>query len=522
MAAEPQEAPAGEALAELQTLRARAMQGGGPQRIAQQHARGRLTARERIALLLDADSFQELGALATHDVRDFGLADQRFPGDGIITGFGKVHGRRVAVFAHDFTVLGGSFSEVQSRKICRIQDLALESGIPLIGLNDSGGARIQEGVRSLAAYGEVFVRNVLASGVVPQISLVLGPCAGGAVYSPALTDFVVMAEGATMFLTGPDVVRAVTGEQVDGQGLGGAAVHMAASGVAHLCGADDADALALAKRLLGYLPQNNHEDPSPLTPDDPADRADDALDTLIPEDEQQPYDMREVLLRVVDRGTWFELQAPYAPNALVGFARLDGFAVGLIANQPAHMAGALDIDASDKISRFVRTCDAYNLPLVTFVDCPGFLPGTEQEARGVIRHGAKIIYAYCEATVPKISVVTRRAMGGAYVAMSSKQMRTDLAFAWPTAQIAVLGAEPAVRLLYRDELKAAADPAAREAALVAAYRERFFNPYRAADVGQIDEVIAPRETRWRLIRALELLRTKVQQNPPRKHGLIPT
>lgn len=509
-------------LQQLREMRERSLQGGGPQRIEQQHARGRLTARERLALLLDAGSFQELGALATHNVADFGLDQQRFPGDGVVTGFGKVSGRRVAVFAHDFTVLGGSFSEVQSRKICRIQDLALEAGIPLIGLNDSGGARIQEGVRSLAAYGEVFVRNVMASGVIPQISLILGPCAGGAVYSPALTDFVIMAEGAAMFLTGPDVVRSVTGEQVSAEDLGGASVHMTRSGVVHLTAAGDGAALELAKQLLGYLPQNNSEDSPPITPYDPADRMDTALDSLVPELESQAYDMREVLARVFDRGSVLELQPGYAPNALVAFARLDGFSVGVVANQPAHMAGALDIDASDKISRFIRGCDAYNIPLVSFVDCPGFLPGSDQELRGVIRHGAKIIYAYCEATVPKISIVTRRAMGGAYVAMGSKQMRTDLAFAWPTAQIAVMGAEPAVHVLYRKEVRAAEDPDAKVAELMSAYREKFFNPYRAADLGQVDEVIEPRETRPRLIRALEVLRTKVQQSPAKKHGLLPS
>jgi acetyl-CoA carboxylase carboxyltransferase component len=503
-------------------MRERSMQGGGAKRIDQQHARGRMTARERIALLLDEGSFQELGALATHDVRDFGLDQQRFPGDGVVTGFGKVNGRRVAVFAHDFTVLGGSFSHVQSQKICRIQDLALESGIPFIGLNDSGGARIQEGVKSLAAYGEVFVRNVLSSGVIPQISLILGPCAGGAVYSPALTDFVIVAEGSTMFLTGPDVVQAITGEKVSGDDLGGAEVHMARSGVAHLQGWSDASAIDIAKVLLGYLPQNNSEDPPPITPYDPADRMDVELDTLIPVEEHQAYDMRSVIGRVFDRDSFLEIQPQYAPNALVGFARLDGFSTGIVANQPAHMAGSLDIDASDKISRFIRICDSYNIPIVTFVDCPGFLPGTDQEYRGVIRHGAKIIYAYCEATVPKVSIVTRKAMGGAYVAMSSKQMRTDLAFAWPTGQIAVMGAEPAVRVLYRKEVAEAADPAAKSQELVAYYREKFFNPYRAADVGQIDEVIEPHETRPRLIRAMEVLRTKVQQNPPKKHGLIPT
>ena len=512
----------GAQLKALREMRARSLEGGGSKRIEQQHARGRLTARERLDALLDEGSFQELGALATHDVSDFGLAEQRYPGDGVVTGFGKVHGRRVAVFAHDFTVLGGSFSEVQSRKITRIQHLALESGIPLIGLNDSGGARIQEGVRSLAAYGEVFVRNVMASGVIPQISLILGPCAGGAVYSPALTDFVIMARGASMFLTGPDVVKAVTGEAVSAEDLGGAGVHGARSGVAHLDAGDDAAALDLAKHLLGYLPQNNTEDPPQIQPYDPADRADEALDHLIPEAENQTYDMHEVIDRVFDRASFLELQPHYAANALTGFARLDGHAVGIVANQPAHMAGSLDIDASDKISRFIRICDAYNIPVVTFVDCPGFLPGVDQEYRGVIRHGAKIIYAYCEATVPKISIVTRKAMGGAYVAMGSKQMRTDLAFAWPTAQIAVMGAEPAVRVLYRNEVKDANDPKAKERELVDYYRDKFFNPYRAADVGQIDEVIEPRETRWRLVRALELLRTKVLQNPPKKHGLIPT
>jgi acetyl-CoA carboxylase carboxyltransferase component len=515
-------ADSGDHLARLREMRSRAVLGGGHKRIEQQHARGKLTARERLALLLDQGSFQEFGALATHDVCEFGLDQQRFPGDGIVTGFGKINGRRVAVFAQDFTVLGGSFSEVQSHKICRIQDLALESGIPLIGLNDSGGARIQEGVRSLAAYGEVFVRNVMASGVIPQISLIMGPCAGGAVYSPALTDFVIMASDSYMFLTGPDVIKSVTGEEVTAQTLGGAEVHTARSGVAHLATETEVEGIELVKRLLGYLPQNNNEDPPQITPYDPTERMDEALNSLIPADEGQPYDMRDAIARVFDRDSFLELHPAFAPNAVTGFARLDGYSVGIVANQPAFMAGSLNIDASDKIARFIRSCDAYNIPVVTFVDCPGFLPGVDQEYGGVIRHGAKIIYAYCEATVPKVSIVTRKAMGGAYVAMSSKQMRTDLAFAWPTAQIAVMGAEPAVRLLYREELKSAPDPAAREQDLIAHYRERFFNPYRAADVGQIDEVIEPRETRPRLARALEILRTKVQQNPPKKHGLTPT
>jgi acetyl-CoA carboxylase carboxyltransferase component len=512
----------GDDLATLRAMRSRAVLGGGQKRIEQQHARGKLTARERLALLLDEGSFQEFGALATHNVVEFGLDLQRFPGDGIVTGFGKVNGRRVAVFAQDFTVLGGSFSEVQAQKICRIQDLALESGIPLIGLNDSGGARIQEGVRSLAAYGEVFVRNVMASGVIPQISLILGPCAGGAVYSPALTDFVIMIDDSFMFLTGPDVIKAVTGEDVTALTLGGAGVHTTRSGVAHLAAPTEVAGLTLAKLLLSYLPQNNNEDPPQVTPDDPTNRMDEALNSLIPRDENEPYDVRDALAMVFDRDSFLEIQPHFAANAVVGFTRLDGYSVGVVANQPAFMSGALNIDASDKIARFIRICDAYNIPIVTFIDCPGFLPGTDQEYGGVIRHGAKIIYAYCESTVPKISVVTRKAMGGAYVAMSSKQMRTDLAFAWPTAQIAVMGAEPAVRVLYRDEVSGAADPAARERELIADYRERFFNPYRAADVGQIDEVIEPRETRPRLARALEVLRTKVQQNPPKKHGLSPT
>jgi len=506
----------------LREMRSRAVLGGGTKRIEQQHARGKFTARERLSLLLDEGSFQEFGALATHQVNAFGLDKQRFPGDGIVTGFGKVSGRRVAVFAQDFTVLGGSFSEVQAQKISRIQDLALESGIPIIGLNDSGGARIQEGVRSLAAYGEVFVRNVMASGVIPQISVILGPCAGGAVYSPALTDFVIMAADSTMFLTGPDVIKAVTGEEVTAQSLGGADVHTSRSGVAHLSADTEVAGLSLAKLLLSYLPQNNNEDAPQLTPDDPPSRMDESLNTLIPNDENQPYDIRDAITAIFDVDSFLEIQPRFAANAVVGFARLEGHSVGIVANQPACMAGALDIDASDKIARFIRICDAFNIPLVTFVDCPGFLPGTEQEYGGVIRHGAKIIYAYCEATVPKISIVTRKAMGGAYVAMGSRQMRIDLAFAWPTAQIAVMGAEPAVRVLYRAEVKNAADPAARQAELVAAYREEFFNPYRAADLGQIDEVIEPRETRPRLARALEILRTKVQQNPPKKHGLSPT
>ena len=509
-------------LAKLHDLRERALQGGGPERVAQQHARGKLTARERLALLLDPGTFQELGALATHDTTDFGMDGQRYPGDGVVTGFGRINGRRVAVFAQDFTVLGGSFGVVQSQKICRVQDLARDSGIPLVGLNDSGGARIQEGVESLAAYGEVFVRNVLASGVTPQISVIMGPCAGGAVYSPALTDFIIMVKDTSfMFLTGPEVIKAVTGREVGVQDLGGADMHSTRSGVAHLVAPSEGDALVLVKNLLSYLPQNNHEDPPQLTPYDPVERMDEALNDLIPADTREGYDVREVVRRVFDHESFLEIHPGWAMNAVVGFARLDGYSVGVIANQPLHLAGALDIHASDKISRFARICDAYNVPLITLVDTPGFLPGVEQEFEGIIRHGAKILYAYSAATVPKVSVVLRKAMGGAYVAMSSKQMRCDLNFAWPGAQIAVMGAEGAVRILRGREIKAAADPRAVEQAFLEEYREKFFNPYRAADVGQIDEVIEPRETRPRLIHAMEVLRTKVQYNPSRKHGLLP-
>lgn len=511
-----------EHLATLRQMRDKALQGGGSKRIEAQHAKGKLTARERLSLLLDEASFQELGALATHNVTDFGMDQQRYPGDGVITGFGKVNGRRVAVYAQDFTVLGGSFSEVQSTKICRIMDMALEAGIPIIGLNDSGGARVQEGVRSLAAYGEVFFRNVAASGVVPQLSLIMGPCAGGAVYSPALTDFTVMvSETSNMFLTGPGIIRSVTGEEVDAETLGGAWIHNTRSGNAQFMCPSEQAALELAKLLISYLPQNNNEDPPPLVPYDSPDRMDDGLNTIIPVDDRDAYDIRDVLNSVFDQGSVLEVHEHFATNAVVGFARLDGHAVGVVANQPAIMAGSLDIDASDKISRFIRVCDMFNVPLVTFVDCPGFLPGVEQEYNGVIRHGAKIIYSYCQATVPKLSVVTRKAIGGSYVAMSSRQMGNDVAFAWPTAQIAVMGPDGAAALLNGREIAAADDPEAAKAAFVEDYREKFFNPYRAADLGQIDEVIEPRETRPRLIRALEVLRTKVHTNIPKKHGLFP-
>jgi acetyl-CoA carboxylase carboxyltransferase component len=508
-------------LTHLREMRDRAVAGGGPQRIDEQHARGKLTARERLSLLLDEGSFQEIGALATHNCSDFGMDSQRHPGDGVVAGFGKINGRRVAVFAHDFTVLGGSLSVVQSQKICRVHDVAIESGLPLIGLNDSGGARIQEGVRSLAAYGEMFTRNVLASGVIPQISVILGPCAGGAVYSPALTDFVIMTErNSFMFITGPEVIKAVTGEQVSADDLGGPVVHNSRSGVAHLMAESEARAIELVKLLLSYLPQNNTEEPPQVRPHDSPDRMDERLNTIVPESEHEPYDMREVIEAVFDRDSFLEIHPYFARNVIVGFARLDGYCAGIVANQPSHLAGALDIDSSDKIARFVSTCDAFNIPIVTFVDTPGYLPGIDQEHYGIIRHGSKIIYAFCQATVPKVTIVTRKAIGGAYVAMCSKQMRSDLAFAWPTAEIAVMGASGAVRVLRRREL-GGEDGAAREKAFIAEYHDRFMNPYMAADTGQIDEVIEPRETRPRLVRALEVLRTKVQQNPPKKHGIIP-
>lgn len=506
----------------LRKKREAALAGGGAARVEAQHAQGKLTARERLAILIDEGSFQELGALATHQSNDFGMDKLRFPGDGVITGFGKINGRRVAVFAQDFTVLGGSFSEVQSQKICRMMDLSMEAGIPLIGLNDSGGARVQEGVKSLAAYGEVFFRNVAASGVVPQISVIMGPCAGGAVYSPALTDFTIMVERTSnMFLTGPAIIKAVTGEEVSAEDLGGSWVHNARSGVSQFSADSDVAALGLVKVLLGYLPQNNTEDPPALAPYDDPYRQEQSLDTFMPVEDTMPYDMRDILNLVVDAGSLLENHEQYAANAITAFARLDGHAVGIVANQPAVLSGALDLDSSDKISRFVRICDMYNIPVVTFVDCPGYLPGVDQEYAGVIRHGAKVIYAYAQASVPKLSVITRKAIGGSYVAMSSKQMGNDIAFAWPTAQIAVMGAEGAARLLHRKEIASAEDPAKVEADFIADYKDQLFNPYKAADVGQVDEVIEPSETRLRLIRALEVLRTKVHTNIPKKHGLFP-
>ena len=509
-------------LDKLQRLKQEALQGGGEKRVQKQHALGKLTARERLERLLDPGSFQELGMFVKHQISEMGMGDKRFPGDAVVTGFGTINGRQVAVFAQDFTVLGGTFSEMHARKIVMLQDLALEAGAPIIGLMDSGGARIQEGIRGLAGYGSMFTRNVLSSGVIPQISVMMGPTAGGSVYAPALTDFVIMVRNTSyMFLTGPEVVKAVTGEEVTTEELGGAMVHNAHSGVAHFLAEDEAHALDMVRLLLSYLPQNNTEDPPRAVCTDPPDRQDESLLTIVPAEEDQSYDVKQVIQAVVDYGSFLEVQPYFARNAVVGFARMEGYVVGVVANQPAFLAGVLDIDASDKIAHFIRICDAFNIPIITFVDTPGFLPGVNQEHYGVIRHGAKVIYAYVEATTPKISVVLRKAMGGAYIAMSSKAMRSDLAFAWPTAQIAVMGAEGAVRILHRKDLARAEDPAQMEAAFVNDYRETFFNPYIAAELGFIDDIIDPRETRPRLIRALAYLRTKVQQNPPKKHGLMP-
>jgi propionyl-CoA carboxylase beta subunit len=509
-------------IARLERMRAEALEGGGPVRVERQHAWGKLTARERLDLLLDPESFVELDAFVTHRATEFGLDQRRFLGDGVITGHGTVDGRLVFVFSQDFTVFGGSLSEAYAEKICKVMDLAMKVGAPVVGLNDSGGARIQEGVVSLGGYADIFLRNVLASGVVPQISVILGPCAGGAVYSPAMTDFTVMVEGTSyMFVTGPNVVKAVTHEAVDSEALGGAAVHTGRSGVAHLAAADEAEAMEQVRRLLSHLPQNNLSDPPVGAIRDPRDRMDVELDTIIPDEPSRPYDMHDVLRRVVDDGDLLEIQPSWAANILVGFARLGGRPVGIVAQQPAVLAGALDIDASVKAARFVRTCDAFNVPLVTFVDVPGFLPGVAQEHGGIIRHGAKLLFAYCEATVPKVTVITRKAYGGAYDVMSSKHIRGDMNFAWPTAEIAVMGAEGAVNIIFKDAIANADNPSEERTRLVAEYESEFSNPYIAAARGYVDEVILPRETRPRLIRALEILADKRDTNPRKKHGNIP-
>jgi propionyl-CoA carboxylase beta chain len=509
-------------LAELERRRALALAGGGPERIAKLHEQGRLSARERLDLLLDPGSFQELGVFVTHRSQDFGMAERKVVGDGVAAGFGTIAGRPVAVFAQDFTVFGGTMSEANAAKIVRVMDRALEIGVPVIGLNDSGGARIQEGVASLGGYADIFLRNTIASGVVPQISAILGPCAGGAVYSPAITDFTLMVQGTShMFVTGPDVIKAVTHEDVTFEDLGGAMTHASKSGVAHFVSADDAECLDTVKRLLSYLPLNNREDP-PIAPcKDPVERRAASLADAVPDSPHKPYDMKSVIAAVVDDGEFLEVHAYFARNLIVGFARLNGRPVGVVANQPSVLAGVLDINSSVKGARFIRFCDAFNVPLVTFEDVPGFLPGTDQEHGGIIRHGAKLLYAYCEATVPKLTVVTRKAYGGAYDVMSSKHVRGDYNVAWPSAELAVMGAEGAVNILYRDRLAKASDAAAERKKLVEEYNAKFANPWIAAELGYLDDVIDPRDTRPKLIAALELLATKRQTMPYKKHGNPP-
>jgi propionyl-CoA carboxylase beta chain len=509
-------------LHELMELRQEALHAGSEQAVARQREQGKLLARERAEKLLDPGSFVELDRYVRHRESNFAMLERRPYGDAVVTGYGTIFGRKVCIFSQDFTVFGGSLSEVFAEKICKVMDLAAKFGCPVIGINDSGGARIQEGVVSLAGYAEIFWRNVQCSGVIPQLSLVMGPCAGGAVYSPAITDFVLMVEGSSyMFITGPDVVKTVTGEEVTFEELGGAATHAAKSGVAHFIAPDEEACLEDARYLLSFLPQNNVDPPPYAEPSDPAGREDAELDSLIPDDPAKPYDMKDVVSRVVDAGEFLEVHERFAENIVCGFARLNGHSVGVVGNQPRALAGVLDIDSSNKAARFVRTCDAFNIPLVTFVDVPGFLPGTAQEWGGIIRHGAKLLYAYCEATVPKLALITRKAYGGAYDVMSSKHIRADFNFAWPTAEVAVMGPEGAVNIVFRKELEAAADPEARRAELIEEYRRQFANPYAAAERGYVDEVIEPRRTRPVLIDALETALTKRERRPPRKHGNIP-
>jgi propionyl-CoA carboxylase beta chain len=508
--------------ARLDEMNEAAERGGGPERVARQHEAGKLTARERIDLFLDPGSFVELDKFKTHRSADFGLDRQKIPGDGVVTGHGRVEGRQVFVFAQDFTVFGGSVSRAYAEKICKVMDLALQVGSPVVGLHDSGGARIQEGVEALAGYADVFLRNTLASGVVPQISVILGPCAGGAVYGPAITDFVFMVKGASsMFINSPEVIRTVTHEEVTKEELGGARAHATRSGVAHFAFDTEEATFRAVRELLSYLPQNAADEPPGQPCTDDASRRDDALKGIVPENPNRPYDMREVVRAVVDDRHLFEVARHFAENVLVGFARMGGRPVGVVANQPAVLAGVLDADASVKAARFVRFCDAFEIPLLTFVDVPGFLPGAAQEWGGIIRHGAKLLYAYAEATVPKVTIITRRAWGVAYDVMASKHLRADVNLAWPTAEIAVTSPEGAVNVIYRKEISSSADPAAERARLVAEYRERFANPYRAAELGFVDEVLRPEDTRPRVIQALEMLRTKRQERPPRKHGNVP-
>ena len=509
-------------LAELKRRDTLAEAGGGPERRAREHKQGKMSARERIEFLLDEGTFEETDKLVTHRCTDFGMEEQTYYGDGFLTGYGRIEGRLVFVFAQDFTVFGGSLSETNAAKIVKIMETAMRVGAPVIGLNDSGGARIQEGVRSLAGYADIFLRNVLASGVVPQISAIMGPCAGGAVYSPAMTDFILMVQNTSyMFITGPDVIKAVTHEEVTKDELGGALTHNEKSGVAHFMAHDDAECLSMIRELLSFVPSNNLDDPPRKPCSDPVDRADERLDSIVPAESNQPYDIKDVITAVVDDAYFFEVQEHYAKNIVVGFARLNGKPVGIVANQPAFLAGVLDVNASIKGARFVRFCDCFNIPLVTFEDVPGFLPGTEQEYGGIITHGAKLLYAFSEATVPKITVITRKAYGGAYCVMASKHIRTDVNYAWPTAEIAVMGPEGAVNIVYRRELEKSDNPAADRAAKIEEFRDRFANPYVAAERGYLDAVIRPRDTRRQLIRALEMLENKRDKNPPKKHGNIP-
>ena len=509
-------------LAELKKRDALAEEGGGAERREKQHKEGRMSARERVEFLLDEGTFEETDKLITHRCTDFGMPEQKYYGDGFITGYGRIEGRLVFVFAQDFTVFGGSLSETNAAKIVKIMDLAARVGAPVIGLNDSGGARIQEGVASLAGYADIFLRNTLCSGVIPQISAIMGPCAGGAVYSPAITDFIVMVDKTSyMFITGPDVIKLVTHEEVSKDQLGGAITHNEISGVAHFVAHDEVECLSIVRELLSFFPSNNLDDP-PLKPcNDPIDRADERLDTIVPAESNQPYDIKEVIAAVVDEGYFFEVHEHFARNIVVGFARLNGRSVGIVANQPVFLAGTLDINASVKGARFVRFCDAFNIPLVTFEDVPGFLPGTQQEYGGIIRHGAKLLFAFAEATVPKVTVITRKAYGGAYCVMASKQIRTDVNYAWPTAEIAVMGPEGAVDIVYKRELEAAKNKEAMRAEKIEEFRDRFANPYVAAERGFVDAVIRPRDTRKKLIQALEMLGTKREKNPSKKHGNIP-
>ena len=509
----------------LEELRRRKQEGresGGAERVEQQHAKGKLTARERLALLLDPGTFEEFGSFVTHRSADFGTADRRYPGDSVVTGFGKINGRTTYAYAQDFTIFGGSLSEVTAEKICKVMDMAMRSGAPVIGISDSGGARIQEGVVSLAGYGEIFMRNTLASGVIPQISAIVGPSAGGAVYSPAITDFTLMVKGiAQMFITGPDVVKAVTGEDITHEELGGADSHGTLSGVSHFTLESEEECMDTIRHLLSFLPQNNLDDPPMGEQEDDPDRIDEELRTVVPDDAARAYDMLEVIERVVDNGEFLNVQRDFAPNILVGFSRLNGRSVGIVAQQPAYLAGVIDINASVKAARFVRFCDAFNVPIITFVDVPGYMPGTDQEHLGIIRHGAKLLYAYAEATVPKITVVTRKAYGGAYVVMGSKHLRADVNFAWPTAEIAVMGPDAAVNIIHRRRISESENPEATRTELINEYRESFANPYQAAERGYIDDVIDPADTRPKLIRALDALQNKRDTLPPKKHGNIP-